>query len=96
MSTISTFRSIENKNDVYRGIQDCMKSVCEFLRDHAMKIIDFKKKKMKLFKKKLQESYENSKTYYICKEKIENKYLKDKAVLLFVKLKIIVIIQGSI
>ena len=95
MSTISTFRSIENKHDVYRG-KDCMKSVCEFLRDHAMKIIDFKKKKMKLFKKKLQESYENSKTCYICKEKFENKYLKDKTVLLFVKLKSIVIIQCSI
>ena len=67
MSTISTFRSIEDKHDVYRG-KDCMKSVCEFLRDHAMQIIDFKKKNMKLFKKKLQESYENSKTCYICKE----------------------------
>ena len=28
MSTISSFRSIENKHDVYRG-KDCMKKFCE-------------------------------------------------------------------
>ena len=39
MSTISFFRSIENKHDVYRG-KDCMKKFCELLREHAMKIIN--------------------------------------------------------
>ena len=38
MFTISSFRSIENKYDVYRG-NDCMKKFCELLREHAMKII---------------------------------------------------------
>ena len=57
MSTISSFRSIENKHDVYRG-KDCMKKFCEFLREHAIKIINFKKKKMKLLSKEQQESYE--------------------------------------
>ena len=52
MSTITAFRSIENKHDVYRG-KDCMKYFCEFLREHAMKIISFKKKKMKLLTKEL-------------------------------------------
>ena len=33
---------------------------------------------MKLSLKKQQESYENVKICYICKEKFENKYLKDK------------------
>ena len=33
---------------------------------------------MKLLAKQQQESYENSKICYICKEKIENKYLKEK------------------
>ena len=42
--TISSFRNIENKLDVYRG-QDCMKTFCELLREHAMKIINFKMKK---------------------------------------------------
>ena len=34
MSTISSFKSIENKHDVYRG-KDCMKKFCAFLRKHA-------------------------------------------------------------
>ena len=50
MPTISSFRSIENKHDVYRG-KDCTKTFCEYLREHAMKIINFKKKKMKLLTK---------------------------------------------
>ena len=58
MSAISSFISIENKHDVYRG-KDCMKKFCEFLREHAMKIVNFKKKKMKLLTKEQQESYEN-------------------------------------
>ena len=33
---------------------------------------------MKLLTKKHQESYENTKVCYNCKEKFENKYLKDK------------------
>ena len=47
MSTISSFRSIKNKHDVHRG-KYCMKKFCEYLREHAMKIISFKNKKMKL------------------------------------------------
>ena len=44
VSPISSFRSIEKKHHVYRG-KDCMKNFCEFLKEHAMKIINFKKKK---------------------------------------------------
>ena len=40
MSTISSFKNIEKKHDVYRG-KDCMKKFCESLREHAMKIINF-------------------------------------------------------
>ena len=39
MSTILSFKDVENKNDVYRGI-DCMQKFCESLRDHAMKVIN--------------------------------------------------------
>ena len=78
MSTISSFRSIENKHDVYKG-KDCLKKFCEFLREHGMEIINFrKKKKMNLLIKDHQESYKNAKLCYICKEKFENKYLKYK------------------
>ena len=88
MSTISSFRSIENKHDVYRG-KDCMKKFCEFLREHAMKIINFKKKKMKLLTKEQQESYENTKICYTCKVNI----WKTKNI---AKLQIIVIVQRNI
>ena len=51
-----------------------MKKFCGFLREHSMKIIAFRKKKKKLLTKEQQESYENSKIGYICKEKFKNKY----------------------
>ena len=73
MSTISLFRSIENKHDVCGG-KECMKKFCESLREHTMKIIIFEKKKMKLLTKEKQESYKNPKICYICKEKFEDKY----------------------
>ena len=43
-----------------------------------MKIINFKIKKMKLLRKEQHKPYENAKICYFCKEKFENKYLKDK------------------
>ena len=61
MSTISSFKSIENKHDVCRG-KDCIKKFCESLTEHE----------------KHKESYENSNHCYICKENLENKYVKDK------------------
>ena len=42
MSTISSFKIIGNKHDVYRG-KNCMEMFCESLREHAMKIINLKK-----------------------------------------------------
>ena len=51
MPIISSFRSIGNKDDVYRG-KDCKKKFCEFLRKHAMKIINFKKKKNEVTNKR--------------------------------------------
>ena len=50
MSTLSLLKSIENKHYVYRG-KDCMKKFCESLRERAIKIINFKKKKTKLLTK---------------------------------------------
>ena len=45
-SAISYVRSIENKGDVYRCI-DRKKTFCESLREHTMKIINFKNKEIK-------------------------------------------------
>ena len=41
MSTISSFKGIENKHDVKRS-KDCMKKFCKSLKKHAMKVINFK------------------------------------------------------
>ena len=51
---------------------------CECLREQKMEKINFKKKKMKLLTKEQQESYEDAKVRYICKENFGNKYLKDE------------------
>ena len=56
MSTISSFKSIENKHHVYKG-KDSIKKICESLREHRMKIINFKKKERKLLTKGQKESY---------------------------------------
>ena len=50
----TSFRSIQNKHDVYRG-KDCMKKFCEFLREPAIEMINLKKKKIKLLTKEQQE-----------------------------------------
>ena len=55
-----------------------MKKVCESLKEHAIKIIDLKTKKMKLLTEQQHESCENAKICFICKEKFENKYVKIK------------------
>ena len=47
LSIISSFMSIENKHDVYRG-KSCMITFCEYLRENAIKITNFKKKEIKL------------------------------------------------
>ena len=39
------FDNIENKHHVYRD-KDCIKKFCELSREHAMKVINFQKKKM--------------------------------------------------
>ena len=49
MSAISSFRSIENKHDVYIG-KDCMKKFCESSREQHNKN-NFKNKTMKLLTK---------------------------------------------
>ena len=77
ITTISSFRSIESKRDVNRG-KDRMRKLCEFLRKHVMRLIDFKKKKMNLLTKEQQKSYKNAKTQNKKKTKknVKNKYFK--------------------
>ena len=51
MSTISSLKSIENNHDGYWG-KDCMKTFCGSLRELAIKIINFKKKKNEVINKR--------------------------------------------
>ena len=51
MSRISSFRSIENKLDVYRG-KDCMEYFYEFLREHVKSMINFRKKNNEIMNKR--------------------------------------------
>ena len=44
MSRIYGFHHIENKHTLYRE-KDCMKKICDSLREHAKNIIAFEKKK---------------------------------------------------
>ena len=48
-TTISSFKSIENKHDVCRG-KDFLKTFSEYLKEHAINIINFKKKKDEIIK----------------------------------------------
>ena len=77
MSTLSSFKYVENKHGVCRGI-DCMKKFCEALRGHSVKIINFKKKKMKLLTSKHENSYDNVKSFIIVKKSLKINILKIK------------------
>ena len=80
MSTLSLFKSIENTHGVYRGkhYMKLYEKFCESLREHAMKIFNFKKKKKFLNTNAAGIIYGNAKICYIRKEKFGNKHLKDK------------------
>ena len=92
MSAISSFKSIENKYDVYWG-KDCVRKFCESLREHAMTTINFKKKKIKLLTKEQQESYKMQKSVIFVKKNLEINMWKIKNIH---KLEIIVIMQGNL
>ena len=67
MSTISLFKKIENKYNVYRG-KDCMKKFCKSLQEHAMKLLTSEQLR----------SYKNAKSWYIFDERFEDRDVKYK------------------
>ena len=92
MSTISSCKSIEKKNDVYRG-KDCIKKFCESLREHAMKIINFKKKHSEAINKSSGNHMKMHKSVIFVNKNLNINLWKIKNIL---KLGIIVMIQGNI
>ena len=77
------------KDDVYRG-KDCMKNVSNSLREHEMKTITFKRKKMILLMRNKFESYFNQANFHISKNCLKINILLIKN---FVKLGTLVITQ---
>ena len=55
---------------MYRG-KDCMKKFFEYLREHAMKINNFKKKKMKLLTKEQQNHMKIQKSVIFIKKNLK-------------------------
>ena len=90
MSTIWGFYHIESKYTLYRG-KDCMKMLCDSLKEHANNISSCEKKKMLPLTKKELTSHEDAKECYICGKEIQTK-AKD---IDYRKVEIIVIIQGN-
>ena len=65
--TNCSFDETKNKLDFYRG-KDCMEKFCKDLRDHVMKIINYKEKEMIPVTDKETTSYEKQNVCYICKK----------------------------
>ena len=68
--TNCSFDKSNNKLSYYRG-EDCMKRFCKDLKDHATKIIDFKKKTMIPLTKE-EDNYNKENICYICKKDFNN------------------------
>ena len=77
MSTIWAFDNIENKHTLYRG-EDCMKTFCTSLREHATNVIDFEKKKMLPLTKKELKLHQVATECYICGKRFLKRFANDK------------------
>ena len=69
--TNCSFDKSNNKLSYDRG-EDCMKRFCKDLKDHATKIIDFKKKTMIPLTKEEEDNYNKENICYICKKEFNN------------------------
>ena len=91
MSAISSFKD-KNRHDVCRG-KDCKKKFFEFLKENMIKIINFKKKKMKLLAYEHQEYIKMQYSVISVRKDSQINMLKIKNI---VKLEIIIMIQVNI
>ena len=90
MPAIFLFRSIENKHDIYSG-KDFMKKFCDSLREHPMKIINFKKKKWSYYQKISKNHIKMQKFVIFVKKNLKTNIWKIKNT---VKLDIISLVRG--
>ena len=77
MLTVWGFNHMKNKYTSYRE-KDCMKKFCKFLRERAIRIIGFQKKKMLLLTNRELKSYEEAKICYICRRYFIKKLFREK------------------
>ena len=74
--TSCSFDKSNNKLSYYRG-EDCMKRFFKDLKDHATKLIDFKKKIMTPLTKEEEDNYNKENICYICKKEFNNDKVRD-------------------
>ena len=65
--THCSFDTLKNKLDYYRS-KNCMKNFCLDLREHAIKIINYKKEEMIPLTKEEKKTHGKQKVCYICKK----------------------------
>ena len=75
--THCSFDKSKIKLNYYRG-EDCMTKFCKDLREHATKIINYKKKDMIPLTKKEEKNCNNQKVCYICKKEFDKSDKKHK------------------
>ena len=69
--TSCSFDESRNKLNYYRG-KDCMKKFCKDLKEHAMRIINYEKKKIiPLTKEEEKINYNDQQICYICKNEFD-------------------------
>ena len=74
--TSCSFDKSNNKLSYYRG-KDCMRRFCKYLKDHATKIIDFKKKIITPLTKEEEDNYNKENICHICKKEFNNDKVRD-------------------
>ena len=74
--TSCSFGKSHNKLSHYRG-EDCMRRFCKDLRDHATKIIDFKKKFITPLTKDEEDSYDKEEICHACRKDPDNDKVRD-------------------
>ena len=69
--TSCSFDKYNNKLSYFRG-EDCMRRFCKDLKDHAIKVIDFKKKDVIPLIKEEKDNYNQENICHICKKEFNN------------------------
>ena len=74
--TNCSFDKSYNNLSHYRG-EDCMKRFCKDLKDHAKRIVDFKRKFITPLTKDEEDSYDKKNTRHICMKDLDSGKVKD-------------------